>query len=245
MSFHIITVDSIPSTNTALKDWAGGDGVLSAYGPLRPLTVVRAVTQTGGRGRLGRQFVSPPGGLYMSLYLPASMVRDPLTLTPRICACVCLALENAARTELQIKWVNDLYLNGKKVCGILCEGIPGGFVCGIGVNLKTPEGGFPPEAGPAGALDREGLTPEGLMDAILKRLLPCLEDGFLPEVVRMYRARNMLLGQEVLWRNGADPVPCVVTGIGDDLSLTVRDPSGRAMSLRTGETLLKKEGPAR
>ena len=147
MSFHIITVDSIPSTNTALKDWAGGDGVLSANGPLRPLTVVRAVTQTGGRGRLGRQFISPPGGLYMSLYLPVSRVRDPLTLTPRICACVCPALESAARTELQIKWVNDLYLNGKKVCGILCEGIPGGFVCGIGVP-EDPRGRFPFGSGP-------------------------------------------------------------------------------------------------
>ena len=241
MIFHIVTVDSIPSTNTAMKDWAGGDGVLNQNGPLRPLTALRAVTQTGGRGRRGRVFVSPPGGLYMSLYLPGGLVNDPLTLTPRICACVCTALEAAAGEALQIKWVNDLYLNGRKVCGILCEGIAGGYVCGIGVNLVTPEGGFPPEAGPAGALDLPGLTPEGLMADILNRALPCLEDSFLPEVVRMYRTRNMLLKQEVLWRDGDRDIPCRVTGIGDDLSLTVEDAAGRVTAVRTGETVLRKE----
>ncbi len=241
MNFRIITLDTIPSTNTALKDWARGEGILASRGPLEPWTVLRAASQTGGRGRQGRVFVSPPGGLYMSLYLPGDAVKNPAELTPRLCAAVYLALKGLTGADFMIKWVNDLYLNGKKIVGILCEGVQAGYVCGIGVNLVTPPGGFPPEAGPAGALDGYRAEPEELQSRILERVPAALEESFAPKALRLYRERNFLLGRNVIWLDWGRRVPCRVTGIGDDFSLTAADGAGRSLSVRTGETVIGED----
>ena len=241
MNFHIITVPSLPSTNSALKDWAAGVGEWGARGPLAPCTVLRADSQTGGRGRKGRLFVSPAGGLYMSVFLPAQAVSAPEELTCRICAAVCLAVEEAANAALSIKWVNDLYLDGRKICGILCEGIAQGYICGIGINLNTPQGGFPPEAGPAGALDRPGLTADGLMRHILRLLPRALENDFGPEALQLYRSRDYLCGKDLVWQRGDSLIPCRAEGIDEDFSLLARAGDGRILRIRAGETLLRKD----
>ena len=117
-------------------------------------TVVIAESQTEGRGRLGRQFVSPPGtGIYMSFLLrPKSSAAQAVRITTAAAVAVCDAIEKLVRDKTEIKWVNDIYMRGKKVCGILTEGaidVETGSVryaaLGIGINVCPPAEGFPPE----------------------------------------------------------------------------------------------------
>ena len=122
-----------------------------ANGLQKPLLVI-AAEQTEGRGRMGRSFYSPADtGLYMSLalYAPEGFSGAVYTTTAAAVA-TARALETLSSLPVQIKWVNDLYLDGRKICGILTEavtdfesGLVSGLVIGIGVNLRTPDGEFP------------------------------------------------------------------------------------------------------
>ena len=147
-------LDVTDSTNLRLKEMCrSGD---------RQVQLLCADSQTAGRGRLGRSFLSPENtGIYMSLLLP--LPEDDLPLTVRAAAAVCRAVEEVTGQRLLIKWVNDLFLDGKKVCGILAEGVENMAVLGIGLNVRMPERGFP-DVPIAGALnthaDREKLIGE-------------------------------------------------------------------------------------
>lgn len=113
------------------------------------LTTVVADSQTAGRGRMGRSFFSPENGLYMSVILQPERIKCPLSLcTPGAALAVRQALENEGIRGIKIKWVNDLLLNGKKVCGILTQsqtenGKISKIVIGIGINLCEGEYDFP------------------------------------------------------------------------------------------------------
>ena len=153
-------------------------------------TAVLAERQTAGRGRLGRAFFSPEGGLYLSVILyPQCPPENRALMTPMAAVAVCRALEQVCGISPGIKWVNDLYLGGKKLCGILCEGCGDAVIVGIGLNLYTPEGGFPAEI-PATALDVP-VDRRVLAEAIRQQLLQPGE--FLAE----YRERCLLLGKTV------------------------------------------------
>lgn len=113
--------------------------------------ILIANRQTLGRGRKGKTFFSPNSGLYMTILLrPEIAAEDALLITTGAAVAVSQAIESVFKQECQIKWVNDIYIGGKKVCGILTEASldfeAGGLsyaALGIGVNLSDPEGGFP------------------------------------------------------------------------------------------------------
>jgi BirA family biotin operon repressor/biotin-[acetyl-CoA-carboxylase] ligase len=152
-------------------------------------TAVLAKRQTAGRGRLGRSFFSPEGGLYLSVILRPQCKPDDLALmTPMAAVAVCRALEELCIAP-RIKWVNDLYLGDKKLCGILCEGCGDAVIVGIGLNLYTPEGGFPADI-PATALDVP-VDRMVLAEAIRKQLLQ--PGDFLEE----YRSLCLTVGKTV------------------------------------------------
>lgn len=133
------------STNRVAKELARQG---AAHG-----TAVLAERQTAGRGRMDRRFFSPEGGMYLSVILRPDLPPEDLSLvTPMAAAAVWKAVEKRTGIRLGIKWVNDLYLEGKKVCGILCECAGEAVIVGVGLNLKEPEGGFPPGLN-AGALN--------------------------------------------------------------------------------------------
>ena len=111
---HISVIPECPSTNSLLKSQA----------PEIPTdAVLIAESQSDGRGRLGRSFYSPPGsGLYMSVLTRPDLENADLPLlTPAAAVAVCGAIEAVANVPASIKWVNDVYVGGKKVCGILTE----------------------------------------------------------------------------------------------------------------------------
>jgi BirA family biotin operon repressor/biotin-[acetyl-CoA-carboxylase] ligase len=129
---HLFVYDEIDSTNTECKrriEKAGAlrtnDGSLTKDGELLHKTVVAAASQTAGRGRLGRAFYSPSQtGIYFSIiFAPKGGVTDPASFTVTAAVAVCRAIDTLYKKHAQIKWVNDVYLDGKKVCGILTEGV--------------------------------------------------------------------------------------------------------------------------
>ena len=136
----------LPSTNDTVK-------ALAAEGAPEGV-VVLAEAQTAGKGRMRRQFFSPDGtGIYMSILLrPKLAAEDALFITTAAAAAVADAIEAATGENAGIKWVNDVYLRGLKVCGILTEGALGleegnleYAVLGIGINAIAPQNGFPEE----------------------------------------------------------------------------------------------------
>lgn len=149
--------------------------------------LVLAERQTAGRGRLGRSFYSPQGGLYMTALLPFSL--KPVTIAAGVA--VAEAIEAVSGQTAAVKWVNDVYMFGKKVCGILAEAVAGKYIAvGIGVNLSAES--FPAElerAGGIGQVDRNRLAAE-----IVNRLTVYIDR---PDIVDAYRARCFTVGQTV------------------------------------------------
>ncbi len=218
------------STNLRLKE---------AYreGRIAPPYLLTADSQKAGRGRLGRRFVSPPGtGLYMSLLAAPPEGTDCGLITILAAVAVCRAIEETTALRPKIKWVNDLFVSGKKVCGILAEGLSGPVIIGIGVNLHTPPGGFPPEAGPAGALDAD-VDASMLAGLIVQYILDGLERPGDPAILDDYRQRMPLTGQTVRYTQNGQEKAARVTGVAPDGGLMIEDETG-PRTLRTGEVTL-------
>lgn len=241
-SLHIEHYAVLDSTNALVRARAvDGEGAG---------LVVIADRQTAGRGRLGRAFFSPPGcGLYLSVLLrPTLAAADALLLTTATAVAVAEAIEAVTGLAVGIKWVNDLYLDGRKVCGILAEsaitasGRLDYAVIGIGVNVRAPVGGFPDElrdiAGSLLPADAPDLRP-ALTDAILARLLPAVDALPARTHLAAYRARSTLLGRRVTVLPGGEAVE--VEGIDDDAHLIVRCADGTLRALSSGEISVRPE----
>lgn len=216
--------------------------------------VIVAEHQTAGKGRMGRSFYSPPGsGVYFSILLrPRLTAEQSLLITTGAAVACARAIEALSGQAAEIKWVNDIYLGGKKVCGILTEAAldleSGGLhyaVLGIGINLTPPEDGFPEELkGKAGALFSDGKPSDlrcRMAAEVLDRffdLYPTLQDkAFINE----YRARSMLTGQAVDVLRGDTSRPAVVLGIDDDFALIVAYDNGEVAHLASGDVSVRKK----
>jgi len=177
ISERIFIYDCLESTNKTAKEMAISE---AEHG-----TVVIADSQTAGKGRYGRSFHSPPNhGLYMSLIIKPNQYRfsTPTLITAFSAVTVCEAIEAISDKRPKIKWVNDIFLNGKKICGISAEAITDfesgntqWIVVGIGVNYSTLATDFPEElrhiAGSVFGLDTPPTTRNHLAAEILNRFL--------------------------------------------------------------------------
>lgn len=236
---HITALESVDSTNTYLRTLAEGGA------PEK--TVIVAVEQTAGRGRSGKKFLSPPGtGLYMSILLrPRLTMADSLLITTAAAVAVARAIETVTGRGTQIKWVNDVYVDDKKVCGILTEGAldleSGGLryaILGIGVNICAPADGFAPEIRDiAGALLADGAAEcrAPLAAAIVDNffaLYPTLaEKKFFDD----YASRSMLDGKPIEVMRGNTRIPATALGIDRDFRLRVAYADGEEEALAAGE----------
>ena len=192
-------------------------------------TLVTAAAQTSGRGRQGRTWSAPPGrALLMSVVL-----RDPRRLLPLAAA---LGIADAAGPRAQIKWPNDVLLDGRKVAGVLVEGRPqeGWAIVGMGVNAALDLSALPEELRDrAGTL---GLRPRDLPRA-LARLLEALEARLAEPpaaTLAALRERDALAGRQVRWEGGSG----TAAGIAADGALLVRLDDGTEVSLAAGEVHL-------
>ena len=228
------------------------DSAMLSPQSIAPFLALVAVTQTAGRGRRDHSFFSPPdSGLYLSFLLrPDLSARDALSLTTCAAASVALAIEECAGVDAKIKWVNDVFCHGKKVCGILTEAAldleTGGLqyaIVGIGVNLFPPKGGFPPELPEAGAVfptRPQGLEGRSqLAGSILNHFFsfyPHLKDKpFFAD----YRRRSLVLGQEITVLEGGQTRTAFALDLERDFSLRVRETDGTIHTLSSGEVRVR------
>lgn len=243
MQYSIEKYGTVTSTNDIVKEKAAAGAPEG--------TVVLADRQTAGRGRLGRQFFSPDAsGLYMSILLrPRLAAADALSITTLAAVAVAEAIEAQIRRNVQIKWVNDIYLDAKKVCGILAEGQAGTegslayAVLGIGINLTEPQEGFPDLLRDiAGSVCKQGEScdREKLMWDILQNFskgYACLADK--PHYDG-YASRSMLQEKTVTVFVGGEPrCTAEVLGITSDFGLRVRMQDGSETVLQSGEVSVK------
>ena len=226
--YTVTVAEEIPSTNTALKEMVN---------PPVGTTLI-AARQTGGRGRLGRSFHSPEGGLYLSVLIPPV---DAVTCRAAVAAA--RAIESLCDARIDLKWVNDLYLNGRKVAGILAEGVfsPDGtltaVVLGIGINVGVTD--FPEElTSIATSLGNEGfrLTREDVAAAFLNELEMALQDVTAMEE---YRRRNLVVGREVTVLRGSDTYTAIAEAITDEGHLVVTDENKKTHTLSSGEVSVR------
>ena len=234
--------DEIASTNTRARELALQG---ASHG-----TVVLARCQSAGRGRFDRKFYSPDAsGLYMSLILRPEVSPDQATLlTPMLAVAVARAMEKAADVQAKIKWVNDVYINDKKACGILCESKldfqSGGveyIVAGVGVNVGSMD--FPPElSGIATSISNESgqeISRSRFCAQLLNEineLYPQLGTGaFMDE----YRNRSNVIGRNVIVLRGDERYPAKAVGIDNEGSLVVENENGERTVLHSGEISLR------
>ncbi len=240
MPYTIEMRRSLPSTNRTLREMA------QAGAPAG--TVLIAKRQTAGYGRKQRTFFSQGGGIYMSLLLrPQLRAAAALTLTTTAAVAVVDAIRQVVGREAAIKWVNDVYLDGKKVCGILTESslTPDGnidyAILGIGINVFPPVGGFPQEIRDIATALLPEMTPmthqrSDLVVALLRRLAELLPMCHSPQLHAAYCRASFLVGRTVtvLREDGTKDI-AVVIGIDEHYRLLVRYPSGKCDALFSGE----------
>ncbi len=234
---------TLDSTNNEARRYAADGGSAPA--------LFVAEEQTGGRGRMGRSFYSPARtGLYMSLLLdvtqapPASVVK--LTCVAAVAAA--RAIKNTVGVETGVKWVNDLYLDGKKVCGILAESFSLGdkryAVVGVGVNLWTTS--FPSELdGIAGCVTRR-VTRDSEEETVLALALSVCEEFFDvyengADFIEEYRSRSVVLGKRVVYTVNGQRREGVAEDITDGGGLVVTRDGGEKETLSSGEITLRPE----
>ncbi len=247
---RVFVYQKIDSTNTEAKRR------LAETFDVRSLnhTVIVASSQMAGRGRLGRKFYSPDGsGLYLSIiYAPKEKIESPALLTATAAVGVCRALLSVYEADAKIKWVNDIFMRGKKVSGILTEGLTdferGGISCavvGIGVNIAPQN--FPRDIADIATSvleDKDADTKRSaLAAAIVNEVLSIYVSGKKGFVRAMeeYRERSMLTGKTVTVHpvvDGAEAYEAEVLDVGKDAKLIVKTGDGKERFLDSGEVTL-------
>lgn len=243
--FNISVHNILPSTNDYVKK-AAESGEVEGF-------VAIANEQSSGKGRMGRGFFSPTGdGIYMSILLrPKFPATEAVLITTAAAVAVSKAIEDVSGINASIKWVNDIYVRGKKVCGILTEASldfeSGGVsyaVLGIGININEPDNGYP-----------EGLRDivtslygkESCPQDIRQRLIASVLDNFLiyyqnltaKDFMPEYRARSCVIGKDIYVISGNLKEEARAVGIDDDSALIVQYKNGEIRKITSGEISIR------
>ena len=239
---HDVTVlDTVDSTNTYAKK-AAADGAKDG-------SVILSRTQTAGRGRRGKSFFSPcDTGLYMSIIRhPKKQPKDIAMITVAAAVAVSEAIESLCGCEAKIKWVNDIFINNKKVCGILTEavtdletGIAETVIVGIGVNMTTES--FPDGIDSiAASLECRGVTRSRLAAEIINRFDRAFDMMDSPEIIQKYRQRSLVIGKDIFILHGDEMIPAHADSINDAGNLIVTLSDGTEKVLSSGEVSVRLE----
>lgn len=214
-------------------------------------TVVIADRQTGGYGRKGRSFSSPNGsGLYMSIILRPDISTDnTLLITPAAAVAVCRAIESFCKKECSIKWVNDIYIADKKVCGILAEtGFSGGayldyVILGIGINICEPEGGFDSSIKDIAGAICNSCTPASkeklasmIVEEFKKYYSTLTEKAFWEE----YKNKNFICNTDITVIQGDKQYSAYALDIDSDFKLLIKNEENDIIALDCGEVSVRR-----
>ena len=246
--------DEIESTNSYLHDTASKSQSNCSW------MIAASDSQTKGRGRLQRKFYSPCGnGLYFSFCLePSDGVKNPADYTVASCVAVCRAIEKFfGKKDCKIKWVNDIYIGSKKVCGILTEGAMDASlskvrsaIVGIGVNI------FDDPALPEDLKEKVGSVTGCISEKFKSYSVNEIREKFLAQifaelleifeskenVIKEYKKRSNLIGRKLLVTpligNNESSYEATALDITDDAGLVVELSDGSRKTLHTGEVTL-------
>ena len=228
--------ESLESTSKTLMDMAKEGSPAG--------TAVWAHTQSGGRGRLGRSFSSPEGGIYVSILLPLSADADSaIKVTAMAGVAVMRTILQVCNKKCGIKWVNDIIYEDKKVCGILAQGCAGKAVVGIGINYRTDLEKLPEDvrrlASGLYETDEDAPDERAFTEALLRNvweLCTLGDENWLEE----YKSSSTILGKEVLILQAGNVTGSgTATEIDDNCFLHVVGEDGKEMILSTGEVSIR------
>ena len=236
LTLHVI--EETTSTNSDVKEQARA-GEKEGF-------LLIADKQTGGRGRMGRSFFSPAGtGVYMSLLLrPSVKPNETVLITTAAAVSVCRALDELGIKGSSIKWVNDIFLGSKKVCGILTEG---GFgtdgnldyaVLGVGANIYSPINGFPEELnGIAGNITQDNASDvrNKFIGCFVKHFMELYNDILSRNHLSEYKERSFVIGKEVSFMKGETNYKAIAKDIDENCGLVVEFSDKSTEILNSGE----------
>ena len=242
-SHKIIVFDDITSTNDELKR-------LAAEGA-KEGTVVVSDHQSSGKGRRGRSFFSPKySGIYMSLLFRPDerKTADIIKLTSYAAVAVSCAISDVCEVETGIKWVNDIYIGDKKICGILAEAVTdspetiGTVIVGIGINVYEPPD-IPDDikdiAGYIYPLNiRINDIRNRIVAAVIDNLYSYYNSSDDHEIMNCYRTRSIVLGRRIAYGPNLEHTG-LAKSIDDSGALIVEGPQKEEVTLRTGEISLR------
>jgi len=235
----------VTSTNTLAMGLAA-DGALEG-------TVVLAETQTSGKGRLGRKWISPKRNLYLSVVLRPNI---PMHKAPLITLTGAVAVVSAIRTtcglEAGIKWPNDILISGKKVCGLLTEMSAEQdrirhIVLGIGLDVNMEMGELPPNVRSLSTTLAAEAGAKINRNALLQQVLRDLERWYQKflgnegDVLNEWKKLNMTVGNRITVSGAGEALDGLAQGVDSDGRLIVRLDNGTIRTLAAGDvTIVKK-----
>lgn len=239
---NIIVYKTIGSTNDEAK--------LKALEAYPHGSVIIAETQTKGKGRMGRSFHSPAGtGVYMSFILrPKTDASNAVLLTTAAAVAVCRAIKSACDIKTKIKWLNDIYYNDKKICGILSEavtncesGMVESVVVGIGINFKTEFTGELTQT--AGSLYSNVIPPitrNRLIAQVINEMLDISEVFISRQFLSEYKENSFVIGQDIIFLRNNIWHNAKAVDIADNGGLVVQYENGQTETLFSGEITIRK-----
>ncbi len=245
-SNKIIVYKSTDSTNQQAK--------LKAFEGAAHGSVVLAEMQTAGKGRLGRSFHSPANaGIYMSIILrPKTDASNAVLLTSAAAVAVCRAISKVCFVQPSIKWLNDIYLDNKKICGILSEavtncenGIIESVVVGIGINFKTKLEQIPQELqdiiGSIFNDSKPTTTRNHLAAAVMNEMLDLSKDFTNRAFLEEYKQLSFVLGEDITFFMDNEWHDAKAIDIADNGALVVQDKNGDIQTLFSGEITVRRK----
>ncbi len=245
-----IVLGTVDSTNNIAK--------AAAVGGAPEGTVIIAKRQTAGRGRMGRTFVSKSGGVYMSVILrPDISPADTVFITVAAAVAAARAIESVSNQKCEIKWVNDIYINGKKVCGILTEGefnADGTLnfaILGVGINLFKPRCGFSKDLPLADSIfDKKGWfwgqnrQKSKIIAEFSKIFFDFYNNLQNKDFIKEYQSRSFLTNRQITYTKDGKTYKATVSGIDDNANLIVNGENGTEILSHGEIQIVGMEQPA-
>ncbi len=234
---EIFAFEEVDSTNNAAK--------LQLAGGLKCPALFVARKQTNGRGRRGRQFDSPADtGIYMSLCIKTNITLDNAGfITTAACVAVLKAIKSLTNQDAKIKWVNDIYLNNKKIVGILTEAVSDlesnsieNIIVGIGIN--TDKRSFPDELKEiAGYLDTGDISKNQLIAKVSDTFFEILEQP--GDYLDYYRENSLVLGKKIICYENNECYEATALDINDKGELIILSDNNQKKVLNSGEITIR------
>ena len=235
-NFNIQIFDVLSSTNDFAKNIINSNNFIHG-------TTIIANSQTCGRGRFARTFFSPANtGIYFSTILKKSLpIKDVSLITLISAIAVCKAIKKVTNLSPKIKWINDIYLNGKKICGILVENICNfknmqseAIVSGIGINISTKD--FPKNIeNKAGSIMCNNLSRNKLIAEILNNLFDLSEDIYNKNIIEEYKSLSLVLNKKISYIKDNKIYTATAIDINDTGNLIVKGDNNNTSVLECEE----------